>query len=52
MAKMIIPQLKKNLGARDYRMLVKDAQYFMNQEKRGIGGRGRKREWEGMWSGD
>lgn len=33
MAKMIIPQLKKNLGARDYRMLVKDAQYFMNQEK-------------------
>lgn len=34
MAKRIIPQLKKNLGARDYRMLVKHAQYFMNQEKK------------------
>lgn len=53
MAKRIIPQLKKNLGVRDYRILVKHAQYFMNQEKkRGIGGKGRKKEWEGIWRGD
>lgn len=50
MVKRIIPQLKKNLGARNYRMLVKHAQYFMNQEKKeeqeGGVGRGNGKESE------